>query len=301
MTSSASFPSGSSGGDAFTPDPDTGRALPGETESGFEMERPGGRESHGLAEAVAGAMRAQAGRAGCFVTTRWTLVLSAGRKSSPESDRALAELCQSYWYPLYAYVRRRGMTREDAEDRVQAFFEQLLQRNYLDGVTAERGKFRAFLLASLKHFLANERDKARRQKRGGGVPNLSLDWKGAEDRYHLDPPDPADGASPDRAFDREWALTLLDRVVGLLREDCSRKGQGKLFEQARGYLMVGEPAIPYAEAAQALGMEESAVRVAVHRLRKRYRELLRAEVGQTLSDPSRVPEELKSLQAALAS
>jgi RNA polymerase sigma-70 factor (ECF subfamily) len=236
-------------------------------------------------------------RADVFVTTRWTVVLSAGRKSSPQSDRALGELCQTYWYPLYAYVRRQGHTKEDAEDLVQAFFARFLEKNYLEGLSAERGKFRAFLLASLKHFLANEWDKSQRQKRGGGVTHLSLDWQSADERFHFDPPDPS---SPDKIFDREWALALLERVVTRLRDECGAEGKAALFEQARGYLMVGEKAIPYAEAAQALGLDEGAVRVAVHRLRKRYRELLRDEIAQTLDDRTQVTEELCSLQAALA-
>jgi RNA polymerase sigma-70 factor (ECF subfamily) len=238
-----------------------------------------------------------AARRDVFVTTRWTVVLSAGRKSSPQSDRALAELCQTYWYPLYAYVRRQGRAKEDAEDLVQAFFTRFLEKNYLEGLCAERGKFRAFLLASLKHFLANEWDKANRQKRGGGVQHLSLDWQGADNRFHLEPRDPT---SPDRLFDREWALALLERVISRLGEECIRDGKGQLFEQARRYLMVGEQTIPYAEAARALGTDEGAVRVAVHRLRKHYRELLREEIAQTLSDPAQVQEELRSLKAALA-
>ncbi len=153
-----------------------------------------------------------------FVTTRWTVVLHAGRKSSPQSDRALGELCQTYWYPLYAYVRRKGKMKEDAEDLVQAFFEKFLEKNYLEGLRAERGKFRAFLLASLKHFLANDWDKAQRQKRGGGVTHLSLDWQSADARFHIDPPDPS---SPDKTFDREWALALLERVIIRLREECA--------------------------------------------------------------------------------
>jgi RNA polymerase sigma-70 factor (ECF subfamily) len=236
-------------------------------------------------------------RGDVFVTTRWTVVLSAGRKSSPHSDRALGELCQTYWYPLYAYVRRQGKTKEDAEDLVQAFFARFLEKNYLEGLSAERGKFRAFLLASLKHFLANEWDKSQRQKRGGGAEHLSLDWQSADERFHLDPPDPS---SPDKAFDREWALALLERVIVRLRDECAAEGKEELFEQARGYLMVGETAIPYAEAARALGLDEGAVRVAVHRLRKRYRALLRDEIAHTLDDPARVAEELRSLQAALA-
>jgi RNA polymerase sigma-70 factor (ECF subfamily) len=232
-----------------------------------------------------------------FVTTRWSVVLEAGRKSSPQSDRALADLCQTYWYPLYAYVRRRTLNREDAEDRVQSFFAKFLEGNYLRGLSAERGRFRAFLLASLKHFLANERDKAGRQKRGGGAQHLSLDWQGADERFHLDPADPA---SPDRHFDREWALALLERVITRLHGECVAEGKSPLFEQARGYLMAGEKAIPYAEAARALGSEEGAVRVAVHRLRKRYRHLLRDEISQTLSNPAQIEEELRSLQAALS-
>jgi RNA polymerase sigma factor (sigma-70 family) len=237
-------------------------------------------------------------RGDVFVTTRWTVVLSAGRKSSSQSDRALGELCQTYWYPLYAYVRRQGHSKEDAEDLVQAFFARFLEKNYLEGLSADRGKFRAFLLASLKHFLANEWDKANRQKRGGGVLHLSLDWQSADDRYHLDPPD---SASPDKIFDREWALALLERVILRLRDECSADGKAALFEQARSYLMVGEQAIPYGEAARSLGMDEGAVRVAVHRLRKRYREILRDQIADTLIDPAQVADELRSLQAALAS
>lgn len=236
-------------------------------------------------------------REDCFMTTRWTMVLHAGRQSSPHSDRALSELCQAYWYPLYAYVRRQGHVREDAEDLTQGFFARFLEKNYLTGLAAERGKFRAFLLASLKHFLSNERDRAGRLKRGGGVPHLSLDWQSADERFHLDPPDPS---SPDKSFDREWALALLERVIVRLREECAATGKAELFEQAKGFLMLGEAVIPYADAAHELGMEEGAVRVAVHRLRKRYRELLRDEISHTLADPSRVAEELRSLQAALS-
>jgi RNA polymerase sigma factor (sigma-70 family) len=232
-----------------------------------------------------------------FLTTRWTMVLSAGRKSSPQSDRALGELCQAYWFPLYAYVRRRGHSKEDAEDLVQEFFARFLEKNYLEGVAAERGKFRAFLLASLKHFLANEWDKSQRQKRGGGVLHLSLDWQSAEERLQHEP---ADNAAPDRIFDREWALALLEQVITRLRNECAADSKSALFEQTKGYLMVGEHATPYAEAAKSLGVDEGAVRVAVHRLRKRYRELLREEIAGTLSDASQVQQELQSLQAALA-
>ncbi len=232
-----------------------------------------------------------------FVTTRWTMVLSAGRKSSPHSDRALAELCQSYWYPLYAYIRRQGKTKEDAEDLVQAFFARFLEKNYLEGLAAERGKFRAFLLAALKHSLANEWDRAQAQKRGGGAEHLSLNWQDADDRFHLDPPDPT---NPERLFDREWALALLDRVIARLAAECMQDGKAELFARAKGFLTVGQDAIPYADAARELGLDEGALRVAVHRLRKRYRALLREEIAQTLVEPDQVEEELRSLLAALA-
>ena len=232
-----------------------------------------------------------------FVTTHWTMVLSAGRKSSPHSERALAELCQTYWYPLYAFVRRQGKTKEDAEDLVQTFFARFLEKNYLEGLAAERGKFRAFLLAALKHFLANEWDRAQAQKRGGGAEHLSLNWQDADERFHLDPPDPT---NPERLFDREWALALLDRVIARLADECARDGKAELFTQAKGFLTVSSVAIPYGEAAKQLGMDEGALRVAVHRLRKRYRELLRDEISQTLAEPGQVDEELRSLLAALA-
>lgn len=233
-----------------------------------------------------------------FVTTRWTLVLSAGRKSSVQSDQALTELCQTYWYPLYAYVRRQGRTREDAEDLTQAFFARFLEKNYLEGLSREHGKFRAFLLACLKHFLANEADRAGRQKRGGQVPHLSLDWTGADERYRLEPADPR---SLESAFDRQWALALLERVIVRLEAEFREAGKEAFFRRAKGALSVDRGAAQSAELARELGMEEGAFRVAVHRLRKRYRELLREEIAQTLTDPGMVEEELRSLQAALRS
>jgi RNA polymerase sigma-70 factor (ECF subfamily) len=231
-----------------------------------------------------------------FVTTRWTVVLSAGHKSSAQSDEALAELCQAYWYPLYAYVRRQGRSREEAEDLTQSFFASFLQRNYLEGLKSERGKFRAFLLASLKNFLANEWDKANRQKRGGGALHLSLDWQSADHRYQFEV---QDAESPDRLFDREWAVALLERVLGQLQAENSTPEKARVFAAARSFLMLGRDAIPYERAAQELGMAEGALRVSVHRLRQRYRALLREEIAQTLSDPAAVEEELAALKEAL--
>jgi len=232
-----------------------------------------------------------------FATTHWTVVLAAGRRSTPQSDRALEELCRAYWFPLYAYVRRRGHTKEDAEDLTQAFFARFLEKNYLEGLSAERGRFRAFLLASLKHFLANEWDKSQRQKRGGHVPHLSLDWQTADTRFQIvDPAEP----SPDRAFDREWAVALLERVIARLRDECAAAGKGARFEHLKPFLTSGTGATPYTDAAGALGMEEAAVRAAVHRLRKRYRQLLREEIAQTLADATQVDEEMRALFGAFS-
>jgi RNA polymerase sigma-70 factor (ECF subfamily) len=232
-----------------------------------------------------------------FATTRWTLVLAAGRRSAPHADVALEELCRTYWYPLYVYVRRHTATREDAEDLTQSFFARFLERNYLEKLSSEKGKFRAFLLAALKHFLANEWDHANRQKRGGGARPLSLDLQEADTRYQINL---ADNLSPDKLYDRAWAVTLLERVITRLRVESGQEGKAELFEQLKPFLMAGKGAIPYAEAATALRLSEGAVRVAVHRLRRRYRELLREEIGQTLSDPAQADEEIQALFSAFA-
>ncbi|MCX6898449.1 MAG: sigma-70 family RNA polymerase sigma factor [Verrucomicrobia bacterium] len=230
-----------------------------------------------------------------FVTTRWTHVLAAGRKSSPQADVALEELCRIYWYPLYAYVRRHGHSKEDAEDLTQAFFERFLQKNYLEGLSSERGRFRAFLLAALKHFLANEWDRAGRQKRGAHATHLSLDWRDADTRYQLDL---RDDVSPDKLYDRAWAVALLERVVGRLRDECVAEGKAELFAQLKPMLMADKSAISYPQAAATLGISEEAARVTVHRLRRRYRALLREEIAQTLAEPARVEEEMRTLFAA---
>lgn len=232
-----------------------------------------------------------------FATTHWTVVLTAGQHHTPQADRALEELCRTYWFPLYAYVRRRGYTKEDAEDLVQAFFARFLAKNYLEGLSAERGRFRAFLLASLKHFLANEWDKSQRQKRGGGMTILSLDWQTADTQFQI----AASGEpSPDKAFDREWALALLAKVIERLQAECAADGKAKLFEQLKVFLAAGKSETAQSEIAKALGMEEGAVRVAVHRLRKSYRALLREEIAQTLSEPAMVDEEMRALFGAFA-
>ena len=232
-----------------------------------------------------------------FATTHWTVVLAAGKRSTPQSDSALEQLCRAYWFPLYAYVRRRGHTKEDAEDLTQAFFARFLARNYLEGLRAERGRFRAFLLASLKHFLANEWDKSRRQKRGGNVTHLSLDWQSADTKFQVAA---TNEPSPDRAFDREWAVTLLAGVIEHLQAECAADGKANLFEHLKIFLTTGKGELSHAEAARSLGMDETAVRVTVHRLRKRYRQLLRDEIAQTLADAADVDEEMRALFGAFS-
>jgi len=224
-------------------------------------------------------------------------VLAAGRQHSPEAARALEELCRTYWFPLYAYVRRRGPTKEDAEDLTQAFFARLLEKNPFAGLDSEKGKFRAYLLASLKHFLANARDKAQAQKRGGGGAHLSLDWQTADTKFQVAA---TQEPSPDKAFDREWALALLAKVIDRLQTECAAEGKAKLFDQLKLFLTAGRAETAQRETAKSLGIEEGAVRVAVHRLRKRFRQLLRDEIANTLADPAMVDDEMRALFVAFS-
>ena len=228
---------------------------------------------------------------GFFATTRWTMVRAAGESAGA----ALEDLCTAYWFPLYAYVRRHGFSKEDAEDLTQAFFAKLLERRDIAGLKKENGRFRAFLLASMKHFLANERDRAGRIKRGGNITHLSLDWGSADQQFQLTD---CGQVPPDEAYDREWAVALLERVVVRMEDEAAAEGKAERFERMKPFLTMGKGEIPFAGAATELEMEEAAVRVAVHRLRKRYRVLLREEVAQTLSDPAMVGEELAVLLGA---
>ncbi len=224
-------------------------------------------------------------------------MLAAGKRSTPQSDLALEQLCKTYWFPLYAYVRRHGQSKEDAEDLTQAFFARFLAKNYLEGLSAERGRFRAFLLVSLKHFLINEWDKSQTRKRGGGEAPLSLDWQTADTKFQVaDTTEP----SPDKAFDREWALALLNKVINRSQKECEDDGKAKLFEQLKIFLTTGQGDMAQAEAAKVLGMDEGTVRVVIHRLRKRYRELLRDEIAQTLANAAEVDEEMRSLFGAFS-
>jgi RNA polymerase sigma factor (sigma-70 family) len=236
--------------------------------------------------------------AGVFATTRWTVVMAAGGTDSPRACAALETLCTNYWYPLYAYVRRQGHGPHDAQDLTQAFFARLLEKNYLSDVQREKGRFRSFLLASLKHFLANEWDRERALKRGGGRKLIALDDDSAESRYRLEP---KDDLSADKIYERRWALTLLDKVLSTLRAEYEQGGKTEAFEILKPYLSAGRTSVSYAHAAEKLGMNEGAVKVAVHRLRKRYRELLRAEIAQTVSTASEIEAEIRDLFAALSS
>ena len=222
-----------------------------------------------------------------FATTRWTVVLQAGRNESPEAGSALAELCRVYWYPLYAYVRRLGHDVHNAQDLTQGFFERLLQKNYLELADPRRGKFRWFLLTAFKCFLANEWDRSRTLKRGGGREIIPLDALTAEQRYALEP---ADTLTADQLYDRRWALDLLARVREQLRAEYA--GKAGRFEEIERYLPGGEAPPGYADTAAKLALSEEAVRQDVHRLRKRYGELLRAEIASTVAQPDEVDEEI---------
>jgi len=231
-----------------------------------------------------------------FTTTHWSVVLQAGQGDSPQADEALQALCRSYWYPLYAYTRRTGHGPHDAQDLTQAFFARLLQKNYLRVADRNRGRFRTFLLTSLKRFLINEWKEANRQKRGSGQPAISWDEALAESRFAVEP---ATGQPPDSLYDRGWAATLLDRAVAALRAEFEQAGKLAHFDRLKLYILGEKQSPPYAELAVALGMTEGAVRVALHRLSKRYGELLRAEVAQTVSTPAEVNEELRYLVSVI--
>ena len=232
-----------------------------------------------------------------FATTRWTIVLTAGRSNTPQAQAALEKLCQTYWYPLYAFVRRQGHSPQDAQDLTQEFFAKLIAKHYLGDVDRSKGKFRSFLLASLRHFLANEWDRSRAQKRGGGHTFVPLDTQTAESRYRSEP---VDTMTAEKTYERRWALTLLDEVLERLREEYAADGKAKLFDQLKVTMTGERSAIPYAQLGTQLGMSEGAVKVAAHRLRQRYREALRAEIAETVASPGEVDGELRHLFAALS-
>ena len=235
-------------------------------------------------------------RRGTFPTTRITLIHAARGESGPLAHEALSELCTAYWYPIYAYVRRLGHSHDEAEDLTQGFFARVLEKQYLRDFDRERGRFRSFLLGSLKHFIANERDAARTQKRGGGRAPLPLDEVlQAQHRYNLE----AGDLTPDRIFERQWALTVLTRVQHTLGEEAMQQGKQAQFERLKGLLVGDDTGVGYRTLAGELNTTEGALKVAVHRLRQRFRELLREEVAHTVTDPRDVGGELRDLIAAL--
>jgi len=223
-------------------------------------------------------------------------VLAAAGSEDSRGRQALARLCQVYWYPLYAFVRRHGHGPHDAQDLTQEFFVRLLEKDYLGDVDRSKGKFRSFLLAALKHFLSKERARAKTLKRGGGRTLLPLDTLSAEDRYRREP---EDNATAEKLFERRWALTLLDRVLTRLSEEYETTGKRAMFEQLQGCLTGDSDLLPYAELAARLGTTEGAVKVAVHRLRRRYRGVLREEIAQTVADPAEIDDEIHQLFSAL--
>ena len=232
-----------------------------------------------------------------FTTTHWSVVLTAGQGGSPASEQALERLCRGYWYPLYAYTRRRGYDAHQAQDLVQEFFARFLARNYLHGLSAERGKFRSFLLASLNHFLANEWDRAKALKRGGGRNFISLDDEDAEERYGRDA---ATTLTPDRIFERRWALAVLEHALERLQEEFVGTGRQAQFERLKGFLEGEVARGDYDRAAAELKVSPGAVAMAVQRLRRRYRELVHDEIAQTVAAPGEIEEEMKHLIAVLA-
>jgi RNA polymerase sigma-70 factor (ECF subfamily) len=257
-----------------------------------------------------------------FATTHWSMVVSAARPRGSSAARALATLCENYWFPLYAFVRRAGYPAHDAQDLTQEFFLRLLSENYLAAADPERGRFRSFLLGAMKHFLAHQRRSQSTQKRGGGRAAISLDFQSGEERYRLI--EPADPLTPERLYEKRWALALLDLVLGRLREEFQAAGKLPLFDALKQFLagraekgtgpicrdgpkgaahkldLSPFPQKPvYAELGEKLGMSEGAVKVAVHRLRRRYRELLKEEIARTIVEPDTVEDELQELLAAL--
>ena len=235
--------------------------------------------------------------AGRFATTHWSVILAASDSASTQHEPALSTLCQTYWFPLYAYLRRRGYDSHQAEDYTQGFFAGILERKGLQRADPKYGKFRSFLLACLKNFLADEWDRSQAQKRGGDKKTLSLDFNAAASRYEREP---EHSLSPEKLFERSWALTILTRAMERLRAESAASDKQRLFDCLKIYLTAEKDAISYRDVAEKLEMTEGAVKVAVHRLRQRYRELVREEIAQTVTTEAQVDEEIRDLFDALA-
>lgn len=231
-----------------------------------------------------------------FHTTRWSLVQAAGGAQSSVAREAIGALSETYWYPLYAYARRQGCAASDVEDRIQGFFAFVLEGDVLTAADPLRGKFRSFLLKSFQNFLRSEHRRETSLKRGGGRIVQSLDVARAEERYSLEP---ADVTTPERLFERQWALTLLQATQDEVRAEYETKGQGTLFAALEAHLRQDQSLVPYVELGQQLGLSEEAIKSAAHRLRKRYRELLRSAVADTLANADDIDDELRLLLQAV--
>ena len=252
-------------------------------------------ETSPIGEAGAGA---EGAGARVFATTHWSVVAAAGSEPSPESNAALTELCRAYWYPLYAYVRRKGYEVADAQDLTQEFFARLLEAKSLATVDRRRGKFRSFLLGALENFLAKEWTRAHRLKRGGGMTILSWDAQDPEARYQIEP---ADDWTAERVYERRWALTVLEQAMAAVRlEYNTSESRATLFEALRSFISGDDMDVSYPELSKQLGMNEGATRVAVHRLRQRYGEAVRAEVAKIVQRPEDVDDEIRHLFASLS-
>lgn len=230
-----------------------------------------------------------------FATTHWSMVLEARDGQNADADAALEALCSAYWYPLYAYGRRSGIAPDEAKDLTQQFFQQLLEKQFLDSVHPSKGKFRSFLLATFKNLVKTEWRRANAQKRGGGQVILSIDEQDPEGRYKCEP---QDDTTPDQLYERQWAQTLVERSIGRLKDEW--ESQGKPFEKLKVYLLGQKGDSPFAEMASELGTTENALKASVHRMRRRYGEIFRSEVALTVNDPNEVDEELQHLLGALS-
>lgn len=231
-----------------------------------------------------------------FATTQWSVVIAAGHDSSPGSREALGALCQTYWPPLYAYVRRRVPDVNEAQDLTQAFFAELLDKNYVGQAEQERGQFRAFLITAFKHFLSKEWEKAKAQKRGGGKAPIPLDFRSVDSSIRIEP---ASGLTAEQLYDREWAITLLRRIMERLEAEFLQADKREQFQELKGFLIGDRTGISYSETAERLGMSEEAARKAASRMRQRYRELLREEIAETVSGPEEVDNEIGKLFSSL--
>lgn len=231
-------------------------------------------------------------------TTQWSQVLAARDGSETEARRALESLCQTYWQPLYAYIRHQGYEPDEASDLTQAYFTEFLEKDFLADVDPGKGRFRSFLLASLRHFLSHERTRSRALKRGGGTLTLSLDTDGAEERYTQEP---ATGRTPEEVFERRWALTVLGQALASLRHESTTENQRRSFETLKPYLTGEEPRRSYREVGEELGMTEMAVRKAAHRLRRRFGQVLRNEIAETVADEEAIDDEVRHLLTIIAS